>query len=743
MAILTLKVRGPKGIVSISIDEDASLKELKGTIAENLDLEDEDGFDILAGFPPSPLKIEDESPIKGHVSNNESIRIQPKELSGVQAQGKPNKKRAANSATKEASSNRSQPLTFGAKIATLHPAPIRKVTRPSSQPQPKRRRLSKSDIATSEADICEHLIQAVGGQKGTRGKILRKVFRDAVSHQYNATKAIARLNAVYGGLYRMQGVDHGLTLNSSSNNSLPIASKLHVTFHRGAGSRGTHEETVDLIPTELLVALIKLPVEQSQAGNENEDGFADREILKPINLAKASPRIFWSLVFHYGPNMIHNIQQILREHVHPDMNLDWLLDRKRELSEKAKENLAQKQQQEERRKQQQSKRKKETGTNENITEDTNNSHANLEDTINIQPLTTTTAAKEVVEIESQVPPLTSELVKNELIDGEWDQFQIDEIVPPEFVTFMATLLSSSCALSLAAYEIDSISCTKIDAFNQVSAKQSSALRVSEEQIDWWVERAQEYCAHYFWRRICGQGSELLRKLLLSLRIRVPKELLMWEKAHEALYQGLLKLNHNLHATPFYWPTYLTTSSVAPMDAEKVRWMINLSRDWLVAYPWMSKVSAQDLFGRWEDNDSDDAVNEWDNEWIIGDVHSTEYMMKRCRVTVRFGEEDDDVEEVDDDEESGEEKIQKESHKQKIPFTKKCKNYWEYGTVVGYLPSTEEDPMALWKVKLDAIKTPKQSASSSSGANTINTTIGTFEDLEFHELQEAIQAYGEN
>lgn len=762
MVMLTLKVRGPKGVVSISIDESASFRDLKSAIAEKLDLDDEDGFDILAGYPPGPIKIEDDALIMGSVSNNESIRIQPKELSGVQAQGTAaKKKRGAKAVTKDPTrpSTSSQPLTFGSKIATLHPTTIRKSSPVSSQPKQKRRRLSKSDMAGNEGDICEHLIQAVSGQKGTRSKILRKVFRDAVSLQYNSTKAISRLNAVYSGQYRLQGEDHVFTLQNPSQNSLPIATKLHVTFHRGAGARGTFEETVDLIPPEMLISLIKLPVIETLQAKEDDDDYTDREILKPINLAKSSPRIFWSLVFHHGPNMIHTIQQILREHVHPDMTFDWLLDRKRELSEKAKENLAQKQQQEERRKQ--NKRKKKTGP---VVEG---------DTANAPIITTTAAVKEQVETE-QAQPIISELVQKEIIDGEWDSFQIDEIVPAEYVSCMTKLLSASSLFALASYEMNSNTRTRIDAITHEAAAQSVQpaitsenmaekipeqqihhSNISEEQIDWWIARAQSACALYLWHRICGQGSVLLCQLLSFLRIRVPQELLLWQNAHEALYEGMVKMNPTLSTTCFDWPHYLTATA-APFDVEKAQWMVHLSRDWLVAYPWMQTLSAEELFGDWDEIDSDDMVNDsWVPEWIFGDtVGSTEYMMKRCRVIVREGDEEEEEEAEEEEkadgvDEEGEKSVSGKEEKEKNRLlTEAGKIYWENGTVIGYLPPTEDEPMALWKVKLDVIKPPKQSSSSSSSSsstattttNTMHTTMGRFADLELHELQEAIHAY---
>jgi hypothetical protein len=56
-------------------------------------------------------------------------------------------------------------------------------------------------------------------------------------------------------------------------------------------------------------------------------------------------------------------------------------------------------------------------------------------------------------------------------------------------------------------------------------------------------------------------------------------------------------------------------------------------------------------------------------------------------------------------------------------------YWEDGTVVAYLPPEPDEPMALWRVKLD----------SALGRGAVgDSEKGRFEDLEEHEVEEAIR-----
>ena len=66
----------------------------------------------------------------------------------------------------------------------------------------------------------------------------------------------------------------------------------------------------------------------------------------------------------------------------------------------------------------------------------------------------------------------------------------------------------------------------------------------------------------------------------------------------------------------------------------------------------------------------------------------------------------------------------------LPNKYSVDGFWEEGTVVSYLPATEEEPMALWKIRLD------------TDASLANKDVGKcwkkarFQDLEEHELHEA-------
>lgn len=246
IAMISIRVRGPKDTQTITFNpQSTSFQQLKVIIREKFNLQKE--FDLLGGgFPPKLLELDDEDLLEGHLSVNDSLRIQLKELSGQQAVGIPKQTTKKAAATKKAASTTAAPLVpFGARVASLNPPkpkPNRQKASASSS-TPRTRRVSVKDAASSEADISEHLLEAVQiGSTGKRNKTLRKVFKQAVYHQYDSSKAISRLQAIYSGNYTIKENHSAHYLGTGK------ASQIDIKFHRGIGSRNSYyEETVDLL----------------------------------------------------------------------------------------------------------------------------------------------------------------------------------------------------------------------------------------------------------------------------------------------------------------------------------------------------------------------------------------------------------------------------------------------------------------------------------------------------------------
>lgn len=62
-------------------------------------------------------------------------------------------------------------------------------------------------------------------------------------------------------------------------------------------------------------------------------------------------------------------------------------------------------------------------------------------------------------------------------------------------------------------------------------------------------------------------------------------------------------------------------------------------------------------------------------------------------------------------------------------------FWEEGTVVSYLPATEEEPMALWKIRLDT-----DASVAKKDTRNCEKKAARFQDLEEHELRDAIRRF---
>jgi hypothetical protein len=181
----------------------------------------------------------------------------------------------------------------------------------------------------SEEDIGEDLITALGkGVSGEKSRMLRSIFWRAVSLQYDDIKAEARLSSAIAGRYTIIESTTSKFLGSSAS------AEMTVEFDKGPGFRGVYSETVDLIDETKLKGVIGLLIssygleEDDESSNENPT--TAREMLKPINMSKCSPRMFWSIVRLYGADFESCFHAMF-----PDKDWSFLYARKKTLSGKA------------------------------------------------------------------------------------------------------------------------------------------------------------------------------------------------------------------------------------------------------------------------------------------------------------------------------------------------------------------------------------------------------------------------
>ncbi|KAL7488265.1 hypothetical protein ACHAW6_013837 [Cyclotella cf. meneghiniana] len=225
---------------------------------------------------------------------------------------------------------------------------------------------SKDDIATT-------LISSLGTNSkgvGNVGKFLRAAMKGALAKTYEASKAQVRVSAVENGDYEFEKikggsvVDGGIVLGTMKNDSndseeydILGRTMYHVSYGKGIEGRGKIVEQVEIIGIDALKAVIGTVYNSESVSDEADDDIEDerksdgKEMLRPASIAQMSPRIFWSLVFHYNKTEEKQANRVSHPVSVEDMlkslmpQLDWShLDRggrKRVLSEKAKENLRQ------------------------------------------------------------------------------------------------------------------------------------------------------------------------------------------------------------------------------------------------------------------------------------------------------------------------------------------------------------------------------------------------------------------
>jgi hypothetical protein len=748
--MIQVRVRGPKETVTVSIELSSTFQELKEMIQEKLHLDKD--FELMGGFPPKAMALQDDDILQGHINQNDSLRVQFIELAGQQAVGISKKSK---STTKKSSVTQTPPkpafVPFGGRVASLNPPPRptkRKST--SANAAPRRTRLSASDSASSEADISEHLLSAVSGGTGKRSKILRKVFRDAVEHQYNSAKAVSRLQAVYSGKYTVKDNSTSRYLGTGTS------SRIDIRFHRGFGSRTYFEETVDLLSDEVLKELMKVALNEDEEGSE-----MGREVLKPMNLSKCSPRIFWSLVYHHGPNLIEAIKELLKGI--DDNCEEWLLDRKRELSEKARENQRQKEMEEQ---EKQARKRRKLGGNANQVESTTDDQPEVIDMADDESALSAAVTVVVSPLKRRLFTFLSKIPFENNFPAAYERilFQFFQSTSTNSSSTTSSSSSSSsgsdcpssAVIQLTNHRITRESLQQLNSSSTTSPKGSQT--VYEEQLESWISLAQHRLFSVFWNQICGGGSERMRKALEKLRIRVPSELKIWKSAPEGLLKGLLAIDPMLDEISFYWNESLEISNSSSSSSnetkktltkEIIAKLISLCGEFEESFPWMktlSEVILKDLQNEEQEETTEETTeenetsNNWEEDWQF-DQKADRFIGQKCRVVIRS---EDDEEEEEEDESGAKKKTStSSSHSFVDPMEEnlfvRC-GYWEDGTCVAVLPATEEEPMALWRVRLDENPKSKKKNQNKGQSNATDGDLkeGKFEDMEEHEITAAIK-----
>jgi len=187
----------------------------------------------------------------------------------------------------------------------------------------------------SENDISFALLSSVNSSsKSNVSKLLRSAMRKTVEKSYEASRAVVRCSAITSS--------HDITFTPISKGEATCNNdgSFTVKFPKGIEGNGYFEDDVHIISIETLKAVI-LSVYRADDEDNDGDGLAGREMLKPTNMAQLSPRVFWSMWFHFRTKC-KSVEEALILLL-PELDWKFLTKRSRQLSQKAKENLIQNQ----------------------------------------------------------------------------------------------------------------------------------------------------------------------------------------------------------------------------------------------------------------------------------------------------------------------------------------------------------------------------------------------------------------
>jgi len=238
-----------------------------------------------------------------------------------------------------ANSRKLAALPGGRRLDDDRPSPVESPNVTSS-PMRKTRKTSNSIFKNlgSEDDISFALISSLdSGSKGNGkvSKVLRASMKKTVEKSYEASRAVVRNSAIASRKATFSQVaNQGENTNNSTGTSL-------VKYPKSVEGRGYFEEQVHIITPLMLKAVIQAVYDDHDENDLDGESASGREMLKPSNMALLSPRVFWSLWYHYQEHCA-SIEQALKRML-PDLDWSFLFRRSRQLSEKAKENLLQEQ----------------------------------------------------------------------------------------------------------------------------------------------------------------------------------------------------------------------------------------------------------------------------------------------------------------------------------------------------------------------------------------------------------------
>ena len=314
--MLTLCLAGPSTRKVIQLPPTATLKELQA--------EWPTAKAFSFGFPPQSIPPSQALAALG-IRNQERIMVQENESPAValndgQSTAPRKRRKAAQKATESLATAIATQEALERTTATTSSPKQRR--RPASRPRftatTEGRRLQDGAVVSPRKrkqsdDPAVSLLHTLE-DSSQQGRLLRQGWRNAVTQAYEQNQAVARLAAIASQQYTFEDA--------------ATKDQWKVKYTKGVQGRGSYTDIVDALPLPVLQAVVQ--------------GLHPSEALRPSNLAVLSPRVLWSLVYHY--HQCDSVEEALQKLL-PDLDWSFLRRRKTQLSAKARENLRQQQQQ--------------------------------------------------------------------------------------------------------------------------------------------------------------------------------------------------------------------------------------------------------------------------------------------------------------------------------------------------------------------------------------------------------------
>lgn len=310
---MKLRIRNPPDNPILELDENSTFGFLREQVSRIVGMPPDD-LTIKSGFPPLEIMAGDScSLVEAKLREGDLITVQLNSSLGKQAMSSspPPKHMRHQTVLSSTMKDKEEPKR-DSFIHTLDSRPV------------KRRRKSGAILGASEEEWGVNLVEVFTKSGGLTAaqRMLKGAFRNAVRKRAESVVAEQRWASVQGKSYILYEPAIGMT-------------KFKVTFPIGPRSSRTEEYLA--LPEILLRAVIKEVYDSGMNQSTSQSTSVDpRNNLRPVYLAELQPMVFWNLVRLFKGDIKEGLRSLC-----PEINWDFVDDRERKLSEKARLSLEQ------------------------------------------------------------------------------------------------------------------------------------------------------------------------------------------------------------------------------------------------------------------------------------------------------------------------------------------------------------------------------------------------------------------